>query len=58
MLRDDQGGRDVTGRTLSSGINGIYPMGTSVQALREAQVVANYSRGRNGKSGAGFEQAG
>ena len=48
----------MTGRTLSSGINGIYPMGTSVQARREAQVVANYSRGRNGESGAGFEQAG
>ena len=48
----------MTGPTLSSGINGIYSMGTSVQARREAQVVANYSRGRNGESGAGFEQAG
>ena len=58
MLCDHQGGRDVTGRTRSSGINGIYPMGTSVQARREARVVANYSRGRNGESGAGFEPAG
>ena len=48
----------MTGRTLSSGINGIYPMGMSVQARREAQVVANYSCGRNGESGAGFEPAG
>lgn len=58
MLWADQRGRDVTGRTLSSGINGIYPMGTSVQARREAQVGANYSRGRNGESGAGFEPLG
>jgi hypothetical protein len=58
MLCDDQGGTDVTGCTLSSGINGIYPMATSVQARREDQVVANCSRGRNGESGAGFEPAG
>jgi hypothetical protein len=58
MLRDDQGGRDMTGLTLSSGINSIFPMGTSVQARREPQVVAHYSRGRSGDAGAGFEPAG
>jgi hypothetical protein len=57
MLRDDEGGRDMTGLTLSSGINSIFPMGTSVQARGEAQV-AHYSRGRSGESGAGFQPAG
>jgi hypothetical protein len=58
MLRDDQRGRDITGLTLSSEINSIFPMGTSVQTRREAQVVAHYSRGRSGESGAGFQPAG
>jgi hypothetical protein len=58
MLRDDQRGRDMTGLTLSSEINSIFPMGTSVQTRREAQVVAHYSRGRSGESGAGFQPAG
>jgi hypothetical protein len=57
MLRDDQRGRDMTGLTLSSEINSIFPMGTSVQT-RRAQVVAHYSRGRSGESGAGFQPAG
>jgi hypothetical protein len=48
----------MTGLTLGSGINSIFPMGTSVQARREAQVVAHYSRGRGGEAGAGFEPAG
>jgi hypothetical protein len=39
-------GRDMTG------------LGTSVQTRREAQVVAHYSRGRSGESGAGFQPAG
>jgi hypothetical protein len=47
----------MTGLTLSSGINRICPMGTSVQARRETQV-APYSRGRSGESGAGFQPAG
>jgi hypothetical protein len=58
MLRDDQGGRDMAGLTLSSGINGISPMGTGVQVGREGQVVVHYSRGRGGESGAGFRPAG
>jgi hypothetical protein len=47
----------MAGLTLSPGINGIFPMGTSVQAPREAQV-AHYSRGRSGESGASFDSAG
>jgi hypothetical protein len=47
----------MAGLTLSSGINRIFPMGTSVQARGEAQV-AYYSRGRGGESGPGFQQAG
>jgi hypothetical protein len=43
--------------TLSSGITSILPIGTSVQARREAQV-AHSSRGRSGESGAGFQPAG
>ena len=58
MLQDDQRGRDMTGLTLRSGINSLFPMGTSVQTRREAQVVAHYSRGRSGESGAGFQPAG
>jgi hypothetical protein len=58
MLRDDQRGRDMTGLTLSSEINSIFPMGTIVQTRREAQVVAHYSRGCSGESGAGFQPAG
>jgi hypothetical protein len=58
MLRDDQRGRNITGLTLSSEINRIFPMGTSVQTRREAQVVAHYWRGRSGESGAGFQLAG
>ncbi len=58
MLQDDQRGRDMTGLTLRSGINSLFPMGTSVQTRREAQVVAHYSRGRSGESGAGFRLAG
>jgi len=58
MLRDDRRGRDMTGLTLSSGINSIFPMGTSVQARREAQVVAHYSRVGSGPSGADFQPAG
>jgi hypothetical protein len=48
----------MTGLTLSSGINCIFPMGTSVQARREPQVVAHYSRGLSCEAGAGFEPAG
>jgi hypothetical protein len=51
-------GRDMTGLTFSSGINSIFPMGTSVQARREAQVVVHYSRGRSYEPGAGFRPAG
>ena len=47
----------MTGLTLSSGINRIFPTGASVEARRVAQV-AHYSRGRGGESGAGFEPAG
>ena len=47
----------MAGLTLSSGINSIFPIGTSVQARREAQV-AHYSRGRSGESGVGFQPAG
>jgi hypothetical protein len=47
----------MAGLTLSSGINGIFPMGTSVQARGEAQV-AHCSRGRNGESGAGLQPRG
>jgi hypothetical protein len=47
----------MAGLTLSSGIKSTFPMGTSVQAWREAQV-AHYSRGRSGESGAGFQPAG
>jgi hypothetical protein len=48
----------MAGLMLSSGINSIFPMGTSDQARREAQVVAHCTRGRTGESGAGFESAG
>jgi hypothetical protein len=47
----------MAGFTLSSGINSIFPMGTIVQARREAQVV-HYSGGRGGESGADFQPAG
>ena len=47
----------MAGLTLSSGINSVFPMGTTLQARREAQV-AHYSRGRTGESGAGFQPAG
>jgi hypothetical protein len=47
----------MAGLMLSSGINSIFPMGTSVQTRGEAQV-ARYSRGRNGESGAGYKPAG
>ncbi len=57
MLETTKGG-DMTGLTLSSGINSIFPTGTRVQARREAQVVAHYSRGRSGESDAGFRPAG
>jgi hypothetical protein len=43
--------------TLSSGIDSTLPMGTTVQARREAQG-AHFSRGRTGESGAGFQPAG
>jgi hypothetical protein len=46
----------MTGLTVSSGINSIFPMGTSVQARRGA--VAHSSRGRSGEAGAGVEAAG
>jgi hypothetical protein len=48
----------MTGLTVSSGINSIFPMGTSVQARRGARVVAHSSRGRSGEAGAGVEAAG
>jgi hypothetical protein len=57
MLRDDHRGRDMTGLTLSSGINSI-PRDTSVQTRREAKVVAHSSRDRSGESGAGCQPAG
>ena len=47
----------MAGLTLSSGINSVFPMGTTLQARREAQV-AHYSRGRTGESGAGFQPTG
>ena len=47
----------MAGLTLSSGINSMFPVGTSVQARREAQVTP-YSRGRSGEPGAGFQPAG
>jgi hypothetical protein len=47
----------MAGLTLSPGIHSIFPMGTRVQARREAQV-AHYSRGRSDESGAGFHSAG
>ena len=46
----------MAGLTLSSGINRIFPTGTSVQARGEAQVA--HSRGGCGESGAGFQPAG
>jgi hypothetical protein len=58
MLQDDRRGRDMTGLTLRSGIKSIFPMGTTVQTRRDAQVVTHYSRGRSGESGAGFRPAG
>jgi hypothetical protein len=48
----------MTRLMLRSGINSIFPMGTSVRARREAQVVVHYSRGRGGKASAGFRPAG
>jgi hypothetical protein len=41
---------------LSSAMDSIFPMGTPLQARREAQV-AHYPRGRTGESGAGFQPA-
>ena len=43
--------------TLSSGINGIFLMGTTLEARREARV-AHCLRARTGESGAGFQPAG
>ena len=47
----------MAGLTLSSSINSIFPVGTSIQARGEAQA-AHYSRDRRGESGAGFQPAG
>jgi hypothetical protein len=47
----------MAGLTPGSGIDRIFPMGTSVQARRAVQV-AHYPRGRSGESGAGFQSAG
>jgi hypothetical protein len=47
----------MAGLTLGSGIDRIFPTGTSIQARRVVQV-AHYSRGRSGESGAGFQPAG
>jgi hypothetical protein len=47
----------MAGLTPSSGVNGIFPMGTRVQARRDVQV-AHGSRGRSGEPGAGFQPAG
>jgi hypothetical protein len=47
----------MAGLTLSSGIDSIFPVGTTLQARREAQV-AHYSPGRTGESGAALQPAG
>jgi hypothetical protein len=47
----------MAGLTLSTGINGIFPIGTGVQARGQAEV-ARCSRGRNGGSGAGLQPRG
>jgi hypothetical protein len=47
----------MAGLSLSSEINSIFPVGTSIQARGEDQV-ARYSRGRSGEWGAGFQPAG
>ena len=47
----------MTGLTLSSAINSIFPLGTSIRARREAQVVAHYSRSRSGEAGTALEPA-
>ncbi len=47
----------MAGLTLSSGIDSTFPMVTTLQVRREAQV-AHYSRGRTGESGAALQPAG
>ncbi len=47
----------MAGPTLSSGGNGVFPMGTTVQSQGKAQV-ARCSRAGSGDSGAGLQRRG